>query len=212
VRPASTGEAGGPPTLEAGLHLDAALKKGSLSGREIEAVKLVVSEVADCDYCLAAHTMIGKMQGLNTLAMAALRRGEDSGDAKLDALSSLARALVETRGLVPADVLDAVRRAGFPMHRSSTSCSPSRASRSPTGLGPQHPIHLQLELTRLPNDGGLVKVVDVVDEVVRVHVVRITDLLGQQRVVAALGGDRNEGLPFPMGRSAPAVPWVSADT
>ena len=102
-----------PHALEAGLHLDAALKKGSLSGREIEAVKLVVSEVADCDYCLAAHTMIGKMHGLDAAAMTALRRGEASGDAKLDALASLARTLVETRGHVPADVLDAVRRAGY---------------------------------------------------------------------------------------------------
>src|SRR5260370_583281 len=87
-----------PHALEAALNLDAALKKGSLSGREIEAVKLVVSDVADCEYCLAAHTMIGKMQGLDAAAMSALRRGQASGDAKLDALSSLARALVETRG------------------------------------------------------------------------------------------------------------------
>jgi len=35
------------------------------------------------------------------------------GDAKLDALSSLARALVESRGVVPADALDSVRRAGY---------------------------------------------------------------------------------------------------
>jgi uncharacterized peroxidase-related enzyme len=102
-----------PHALEAGLALDAALKKGSLSGREIEAVKLAVSEVADCDYCLAAHTMIGKMNGLDAGAMTALRRGETSGDTRLDALSALARTLVETRGLVPIDVLDGVRRAGY---------------------------------------------------------------------------------------------------
>ena len=102
-----------PHALEAALNLDAALKKGSLNGREIEAVKLVVSEVADCDYCLAAHTMIGKMHGLDAPTMAALRRGLASGDAKLDALSSLARALVEARGLVPAEALEHARRAGY---------------------------------------------------------------------------------------------------
>ena len=102
-----------PHALEAALNLDAALKKGSLSGREIEAVKLVVSEVADCDYCLAAHTMIGKMHGLDTPTMAALRQGLESGNPKLDALSSLARALVETRGLVPAETLEVARRAGY---------------------------------------------------------------------------------------------------
>lgn len=102
-----------PHALEAGLHLDAALKQGSLSGREIEAIKLLVSEVADCDYCLAAHTMIGKMQGLDASAMTALRRGEASGDGKLDTLLSLVRALIETRGVVPAALLDDVRRVGY---------------------------------------------------------------------------------------------------
>ncbi len=102
-----------PHALEAALNLDAALKKGSLNGREIEAIKLVVSDVAECEYCLAAHTMIGKMHGLDATAMSALRRGDASGDAKLDALSSFARVLVETRGAVPADVVDAVRSAGY---------------------------------------------------------------------------------------------------
>lgn len=102
-----------PHALEAGLYLDAALKKGSLSAREIEAIKLAVSEVADCDYCLAAHTMIGKKQGLDLGAMKALRLGEPSGDPALDALSSFARTLVETRGLVPVDAIDDVRRAGY---------------------------------------------------------------------------------------------------
>src|SRR5262249_54850914 len=102
-----------PHALEAALNLDAALKKGSLNGCEIEAVKLVVSQVADCEYCLAAHTMIGKLQGLDAAAMSALRRGEASGDARLDALSSFARALVETRGAVPAKAIEDVRSAGY---------------------------------------------------------------------------------------------------
>jgi len=102
-----------PHALEAGLHLDAALKKGSLSGQDIEAVKLIVSQAAECDYCLAAHTTIGKMHGLGAATMSALRHGSPSGDAKLDALASLVRALVQTKGVVSADVLDAVRRAGY---------------------------------------------------------------------------------------------------
>ncbi len=102
-----------PHALEAGLHLDAALKKGSLSGQDIEAVKLIVSQAAECDYCLAAHTTIGKMHGLGAATMSALRRGSPSGDAKLDALASLVRALVQTRGVVSADVLDGARRAGY---------------------------------------------------------------------------------------------------
>lgn len=102
-----------PQALEAGLQLDAALKKGKLSGREIEAVKLVVSEVADCDYCLAAHTLIGTHHGLDAPTMSALRQGKASGDVRLDALTGLARVLVETRGLVPHKALDDARLSGY---------------------------------------------------------------------------------------------------
>jgi len=102
-----------PHALEAGLALDKALKQGSLSGREIEAVKLVVSQASECDYCLAAHTLIGKMNGLDAATMAALRSGSPCGDAKLDALSEFVRSVVATRGPVPAEVIDRIRGAGF---------------------------------------------------------------------------------------------------
>lgn len=102
-----------PHALEAALNLDAALKRGSLNDRDIEAVKLAVSDVSDCEYCLAAHTTIGKMLGLDAASTSALRRGQASGDDRLDALSSFARTLVETRGTVPASVLEGVRGAGY---------------------------------------------------------------------------------------------------
>ena len=102
-----------PHALEAALNLDAALKKGTLSGREIEGIKLVVSTTADCDSCRAAHTLSGKMHGLDAPAMSALRQGQALADARLDALSAFTRALVETRGAVPVDVVEAVRAAGY---------------------------------------------------------------------------------------------------
>jgi AhpD family alkylhydroperoxidase len=37
--------------------------KSSLSSKAREVVNLVVSQVNRCDYCLAAHTVIGKMVG-----------------------------------------------------------------------------------------------------------------------------------------------------
>lgn len=53
-----------PLALEAALALDAALHKASLSIKEIEIIKLTVSQESGCDYCLAAHTMISKGAGL----------------------------------------------------------------------------------------------------------------------------------------------------
>jgi uncharacterized peroxidase-related enzyme len=101
-----------PVALEAALDLDTALHKSSLSTKDIEVIKLVVSEVSACDYCLAAHTVISKKAGLGAEAIMNLRKGLPSGDARNDALASFARSLVATRGTVAEDVIGAVKAAG----------------------------------------------------------------------------------------------------
>ncbi|WP_114969413.1 carboxymuconolactone decarboxylase family protein [Rhodoferax ferrireducens] len=102
-----------PFALEAGLNLDAALKKGTLSGQEQEAIKLVLSQASECEYCLAAHTTISKLHGLSEDAIKALRYGQPSGNAKHDALAKFTRRLVGSKGSLPEDALHAVRQAGF---------------------------------------------------------------------------------------------------
>lgn len=102
-----------PAALEAALQLDGMLKKGSLSGKEIEAVKLVVSQAADCDYCLAAHTAISKLHGLSAETIVALRHGAPCGDARLDALAAFTVSMVSGRGELPAQALADVRAAGY---------------------------------------------------------------------------------------------------
>jgi len=101
-----------PLALEAILNLDGALKKSSLTGKEIEVIKLAVSQVAQCDYCLASHTLAGKAAGLSPEALLAARHGQPSGDARHDALAAFARSVVSTRGTVAPEVLEAVRAAG----------------------------------------------------------------------------------------------------
>jgi uncharacterized peroxidase-related enzyme len=102
-----------PVALEAVLNLDAALGRSSLKAREIEIIKLVVSETVGCDYCLAAHTMLGKRAGLSREAILALRHGRASDDAKNDALATFVRELATTSGTLPAEALAAVRAAGY---------------------------------------------------------------------------------------------------
>lgn len=102
-----------PVALEAALNLDGALRKGSLSAKEIEVVKLAVSQEALCDYCLAAHTLMGGKAGLSSDAIKGVRHGQASGDERIDALATFAHALVSTKGDVPAEVLLAVKQAGY---------------------------------------------------------------------------------------------------
>ena len=102
-----------PVALEAALNLDGALRKSSLSAKEIEVVKLAVSQDAQCDYCLAAHTLMGGKAGLSADAIVGVRHGTASGDARLDALATFAHSLVTTSGDVPANVVLAVKEAGY---------------------------------------------------------------------------------------------------
>jgi uncharacterized peroxidase-related enzyme len=102
-----------PEALAAMLGLEAVIAAGTLSKADVEAVKLAVSEVAGCDYCVAAHTLAGKFAGLPPETMKQIRAGSPTGDAKRDALVRYVRVLVTTHGTVPANEVDAIREAGY---------------------------------------------------------------------------------------------------
>ena len=102
-----------PVALESTLNLDAALRRSSLKAKEVEIIKLVVSEEAGCDYCLAAHTVMGKRAGLSREAILGLRHGDATEDAKNDALAAFVRALATTKGTLAEEKLAAIRAAGY---------------------------------------------------------------------------------------------------
>lgn len=70
----------------------------SITGKAREVVNLVVSQVNRCDYCLAAHTLIGGMVGFTPEHILEVRRGRASFDARLDALAQLVKAIAIERG------------------------------------------------------------------------------------------------------------------
>ncbi|SEI67505.1 carboxymuconolactone decarboxylase family protein [Paraburkholderia diazotrophica] len=102
-----------PAALQVLLSTGDALGKGALSRKEVEAIKLAISGVADCDYCLAAHSLAARKAGIAADDIAALREGRDSADARLNAIAAFARAVFTTRGTVPVEVVDAVKAAGY---------------------------------------------------------------------------------------------------
>jgi AhpD family alkylhydroperoxidase len=87
--------------------------KSSLSAKAREVVNLVVSEVNDCEYCLAAHTVIGGMVGFTPEQVLEIRTGGASFDAKLDALAKLVRNIAINRGHADAKLVDAFFAAGW---------------------------------------------------------------------------------------------------
>ncbi len=72
--------------------------RSSITGKAREVVNLVVSQVNQCVYCLAAHTVIGGMAGFTPEQILEIRRGTASFDAKLDALAKLVKHIVAERG------------------------------------------------------------------------------------------------------------------
>lgn len=73
-------------------------RKSTLTGQEREVINLVVSQVNDCAYCLAAHTVVGGLQGFTTEQMLQIRQGDVDFDAKLDALAKFVKETVINRG------------------------------------------------------------------------------------------------------------------
>ncbi len=104
--------ANSPVALKAILQLGDTLKEGSFTNREIEAIALAISEANDCEYCLAAHTALGKMNGFTEAETLALREASIADD-KLNILTRLARAITLTRGRPDQHLIDAFHNAGY---------------------------------------------------------------------------------------------------
>lgn len=104
--------ANGPAVLDGYLQFSGALSRGTLSAKVREQLSLAVAQVNGCEYCLSAHSTIGKMVGLTAEQIRDARLGT-AIDPKTDALIRFAQKVVEARGRVSdADVGD-VREAGF---------------------------------------------------------------------------------------------------
>jgi len=102
-------------------HSDTALKdylalqnrKTSLKAREKEVINLAVSQVNNCEYCLAAHTTIGKMNGFTEEQILELREGTASFDSKLDALAKFSKATAIQQGRPSPELVSNLLSAGY---------------------------------------------------------------------------------------------------
>ncbi len=100
-----------PAALEAYLGFSGTLAHGVLPAKVREQLALTIGETNACDYCLAAHSLLGKGAGLSADAIIDARRVH-AVEPKTDALLKFAAAVVGARGLVSDDTLAAVRAAG----------------------------------------------------------------------------------------------------
>jgi len=104
--------ANSPSVLQGYLDFSHALSKGNLSAKFREQIALAVSEVNDCQYCLSAHSAIGRSVGLSEEAIRDSRRGE-SPDTKEATALAFTRNVVENRGWVSDEDVAKLRKVGF---------------------------------------------------------------------------------------------------
>ena len=104
--------ANSPAVLQAYLSFNSAVAGGALDAKLREQIALEVGEQNACQYCVSAHTAIGRMVGLSDPEMEAAR-GAASSSPKHAAALEFARQLVAKRGLLTDADIEAVRRAGF---------------------------------------------------------------------------------------------------
>lgn len=101
-----------PAALQFYLGASEALSNSTLNAKLREQISLAVSQVNECGYCLAAHTMLGKSHGLDDEAVAAARIGK-ADDERAAAAIEFAQELTKNRGNVGDEEVKRVRDAGL---------------------------------------------------------------------------------------------------
>ncbi len=104
--------ANSPMALEGFLGLYGAVGKVSLDKATQERIALAIAEGNGCQYCVSAHTAIGRGAGLSNDEMALNRKGT-SGETKAAAIVALAKTLNANMGEITTNEFDAARNAGL---------------------------------------------------------------------------------------------------
>ncbi|GAB4191375.1 MAG: carboxymuconolactone decarboxylase family protein [Phycisphaeraceae bacterium] len=105
--------ANAPALLEAYMTLSGLFDKTSLSPTERQVVLLSVSATNECGYCVAAHTAIAQMQGVDSDVVDAIRCGKPIEDEKLESLRRFAEDVVTSRGWPGEGTKKAFHDAGY---------------------------------------------------------------------------------------------------
>lgn len=104
--------ANSPAVLRAFLGFHGIAEEGDLDPKTRERIALAVAEQNACEYCVSAHTAIGRKAGLSSAEIETNRAG-GSQDAKAAEAVKLARSLARNFGEVTTEELVAAREAGY---------------------------------------------------------------------------------------------------
>jgi uncharacterized peroxidase-related enzyme len=95
------------------LAADTVVAAGTLTRRDQEVIKLVISAAGGCDYCVAAHNLLARLAGVKAEVLKQIRDGQSTDDAKRDALVRFVRKLAQSSGTVSDEDFAAIKAAGY---------------------------------------------------------------------------------------------------
>lgn len=100
-----------PAALQTVLAESDLLAKGKLRGKLREQIAIALAVQTGCEYCLHAHSAIGKMQGASDEELRLAQKAE-APEPKADAVLKFAVEILKTQGGVSDGALATVREAG----------------------------------------------------------------------------------------------------
>jgi len=101
-----------PAALNGYLGLGEALGKGALTGRQREIIALTVAQFNQCQYCLSAHSVLGKAAGLSEDEIARARQGTALNKSD-DVIANFARVVTANRGVINDEALKTYEQQGL---------------------------------------------------------------------------------------------------
>ena len=104
--------ANSPAALNAYVSFSGALNEAQLPAPLREQIAIAVANTNSCDYCLSAHSALGKLAGVSDADLTRARTA-DAADEKAAAALRFAVNVVRERGRVPSSEVEALRAVGY---------------------------------------------------------------------------------------------------
>jgi uncharacterized peroxidase-related enzyme len=102
-----------PATIKAYKTIGKIFDESSFSATERQVVVLAASRFNECDYCVAAHSVIAGMQRVPADVIDAIRNDQPIDDDKLEALRTFTTTAVEKRGWASDADIATFQAAGY---------------------------------------------------------------------------------------------------
>lgn len=102
-----------PTAVKGYATLAGIFEETDLSPSERQVVLLTVSRYHECRYCMAAHSVVAGMRGVDDAVIAAVRNDRPIAEPKLEALRQFTRTMVERRGVASEADIAALIGAGY---------------------------------------------------------------------------------------------------